>query len=69
MVDRGLGFFAGYGPETASLWQRFRTSLAVADLEQARVVATACQTFDSLEQWFDALDFNPPARAGSGPDR
>ncbi len=60
-VDTGVCFFAGYGPETRSLWQRFGVCLVAAELDEASVVTTACQTFTSLECWFAAIDFNSSA--------
>ena len=57
-VDTGVCFFAGYGPETRSLWQHFGACLVAAEPDEASVVTTACQTFTSLESWFAAIHRN-----------
>lgn len=58
-ADNGASFFAGEGDATAARWKA-----VLAWIEEVgatlhcgnAIVATACKTFDTLEQWFRARD-------------
>jgi heme oxygenase len=49
---RGLTFFTGYGPDTPTRWKQFGAWLEQGSLDEAVLLATARQTFLSLEGWF-----------------
>lgn len=54
--EHGLRYFSGYGNATPTNWTDFRnraeTSVDAAEYQDA--TAAACDTFDSLRNWFDA---------------
>ena len=49
---QGLTFFTGYGPDTPTRWKQFGAWLEQGPLDESVLLATARQTFLSLEGWF-----------------
>lgn len=47
----GTAFFSGYGAETGVLWKIFLRCLEDPDLDEARTVQAAVDTFITLENW------------------
>jgi heme oxygenase len=49
----GAGFFAGYGDQTREMWTRFASHVDRAvDLDLEATIATAIETFGTMERWF-----------------
>ncbi len=48
---QGTAFFRGFGPETSSHWQRFRTLLEAAGADAGTAIRAACATFAGIEAW------------------
>lgn len=57
--ERGLAFYAGYGPATGAMWRGFQTALedGFGTGEAAdRVVAGAHRTFDAMRLWLTDVE-------------
>ncbi len=53
-VHNGSAFFAGYGEATGAMWALFGERLTAANVDETAAIQSACQTFQTLEQWFRA---------------
>ncbi|MGC3945114.1 MAG: biliverdin-producing heme oxygenase [Chryseolinea sp.] len=56
--DEGLTFFLSYGPQTAAMWNRFKSYLdkPFDDRERTEVVRGAKETFTSFRKWIERYE-------------